>query len=612
MALQRRPGASVSQLDDSVRLKDFRVNGPAAIRGPSHISNLAPGAINLPHVSESGSLSSRVRWASVRGMRYWWVLIAALLVTGTASSGRANGRFPESLRLLEYRNNPDWLLLSATFGLLATHDRGKNWYYICEKAFAFEFIEGDPLLEVMPDGTLLSGIYQSLNSSRDCGCTWQFALGEPPPETVWDLTTDTSAPQRVLALLRDSTTLPFKSRVHESSDNGKTWRKLVDLAPNVIDVYTIDIAPSDSKRIYVSGISRPESGPDRGVLLVSKDSGATWEELAIPGTSQNVAPYIAAVHPTNPEAIFLRTDEWIDGVDPSANDALLYSADGGKSWREVFKKGGKLFGFAISPDASTVVIGLGDPLQAGGRSTEPEDLGVYKASMTDLVFQKIYAGMISCLRWTSTGLYVCHAENGGAKVPADDFELGFARNADFTLTTPNPLTVLLKLADVRGPPSCLTTACGASWQTGTEGGVAVCSQFKASCTIPPPNTNLTCHVDDGGIGGGDSSPGADARADSNGMTDAIGAGGGSGTTDAAGAGGSSATSGASGAAGRAGSGTSGSGGAGGGGTGTVSGTASCGCRAMGNHRTSAGPLAFLAAAMLHLRRRCYMNREERS
>ena len=40
--------------------------------------------------------------------------------------------------------------MAATFGLLVTEDRGKNWYTICEQAFALRFLEGDPLLEIMP------------------------------------------------------------------------------------------------------------------------------------------------------------------------------------------------------------------------------------------------------------------------------------------------------------------------------------------------------------------------------------------------------------------------------------------------------------------------------
>ena len=521
-------------------------------------------------------------------MRYWTLLLALLLVSlGVMPSARANGRFPESLRLYEYRNNPDRLVLTGTFGILVTEDRGKNWYYVCEKAFAFDFIEGDPVLEIMPDGTMLGGIIQSLNMSRDCACTWQYSLGEPMQETVWDLTIDRSSPQRVLGLLHDSTAIPIRSSVHESLDSGRTWRKVSDLPANVFDSYTIDIAPSDSSRIYVTGVARPEAGLDGGVILVSRDRGMTWEEIRIPNTSSWAQPYIAAVLPTNPDAIFVRTDEWLDNVDPSANDKLLYSADAGKTWKEVFGKGGKLFGFALSPDLSTVVIGLGDPLVAGGRSTEPDDLGVYKASLKDLTFEKIYSGMISCLSWTSTGLYVCHVEYGPAKLPTEDFELGFAKDANFTLATPNPLSVLLNLKNVRGPLPCLSNTCKESWSMAMDGTPATCDRFNADCNPPASDAGLTCSVDDAGTM-------SDARDEGSGGGGAAGRDGAAGAGTAGGAG----TRGGAGGSGAGGSTTSGASG----GVATNTGD-SCSCRVGVRSERSAAYLAVLLAAALVRRRR---------
>src|SRR3954467_7398161 len=98
-------------------------------------------------------------------MRSFLRLLAAALVGAAASSARANGRFPESLRLLESARDPNHLVVGGTFGLLITEDRGKNWYHVCEKAFALGLREGDPLLEMMSDGTLLAGITTSANIS---------------------------------------------------------------------------------------------------------------------------------------------------------------------------------------------------------------------------------------------------------------------------------------------------------------------------------------------------------------------------------------------------------------------------------------------------------------
>lgn len=70
---------------------------------------------------------------------------------------RANGRLPES-RLLEHPSDPNRLYMTAPYGLLISHDRGQKWYSICEQGFALDYLEGDTLLELLPDGTLVSGI----------------------------------------------------------------------------------------------------------------------------------------------------------------------------------------------------------------------------------------------------------------------------------------------------------------------------------------------------------------------------------------------------------------------------------------------------------------------
>jgi photosystem II stability/assembly factor-like uncharacterized protein len=499
----------------------------------------------------------------MRSIRTW--ALAALLIA-TASPAAANGRFPESLRLLEDPRTPDRLYLAGTFGLLVTEDRGKNWQYICEKAFAFAFVEGDPLLEVTNDGTLLSGIFDSVNASRDCGCTWQYSLGESKTEDILDIALDPSMPGTVVALTQKNDVFPYTADLRETNDSGKTWRKIGDVPATNIGAYTLDLAPSDPKRIYVTGLDRArDASLERGVLYVSKDRGAAWETRDIPGTGNAAQPYIAGVHPTVADTVYVRTDEWIDNAEPSANDRLLLTTDAGQTWRELIRKGGKLFGFALSPDGGTVLVGYGDPMQAGGRSTEPADLGIYRASTQDYVFERVFTGMVSCLRWTPTGLYVCNTEFNPDAIP-NDFELGFAKNADFTLATQNPFTVLLSLKDVRGPSACHSADCNEIWSKSMPGMPAVCEQFRASCTVPAAPARLSCGS--GGAGGG-------ALGDS-GMT-----------------GGAGGTSGAS---------TGGSGGA--------ADDDGCGCRLPGQRSSSLAPLAILATSAL-LAHRCRRARKAR-
>ncbi len=458
------------------------------------------------------------------------LVLAVALAAGFAPvRAHANGRFPESLRLMEYPGNPDRLYLGATYGLLVTEDRGKSWYSICEQAFALQYVEGDPLLEVLPDGTVLAGIYETLNRSSDCGCGWQTVLGSGPKQTVWDIAQ--GAPGTVLALVKDSTTLPARSSVHESTDGGKTWNKLSDLPVEIVDSYTLDIAASDPTRIYVSGVS-VTADKSQGEILVSKNHGTSWTRVALPGTTTGALPYIAAVDTKNADRVYVRTDLWVDDADPAADDALMMSSDGGATWTEILRRGGKLLGFALSPDGNTILAGYGDPLQAGGRSVNSDDLGIYKAAVSvPMGFEKIYSGAISCLRWTATGVYACITEKN-PDVPRPGLGLGFAPNAGFTSATAAPFSSLLSLKNVKGPLACAAATCLESWQMATtDVPVAVCDQLAANCSVNATANVLSCAAATGAAGTGGSGAGG-----SGGGTAGSPGGGAGGTTGAAGSG----------------------------------------------------------------------------
>lgn len=435
------------------------------------------------------------------------VAVAMILTNGVATSGVfANGRFPEAQRLLEHPGNADRLYLATTFGLLATDDHGGNWYSICEHAFALKLAVADPLLEVMPDGNLLGGLRDTLNLSSDCGCTWSTTLGVAAGETVLDIALDASS-GAVLALVLDVTNSPSRSAIHESTDAGKTWRKLSDLPEELVYAFTVDVAPSDSSRVYVSGNISTGPGVTRGVLVVSSDHAATWETLDIMGSDHDSYPYIAAIDPADPDRVFVRTDE-------SPNDALLYSEDAGQTWRELARRPAALLGFALSPDGGTVLIGY------GGLGSNGEDLGIYRATAPALAFEKIFSGAISCLRWTGNGVYACITEDHPI-LPTTGIALGFAPNADFGTATPNPFASLLSLKNVRGPLSCTAALCLDSWKVGTDNVPAVCDLIRATCDVDPALNVLSCPAGHGTGGTGDGGLDGGGRAESDGSSDRL-------------------------------------------------------------------------------------------
>ena len=439
------------------------------------------------------------------------LLLVAALVGAFPKRASANGRFPRAQRLLEHPTDPNRLYLTATYGLLTTGDRGRNWYYVCEAAFALKFLEGDPLLEIVADGSLLGGIFDTENRSGDCGCSWRTVLGESASEIVIDMARDRAG--GLVAIIRDDSMAASGVTLVESTDAGQTWRKLSDLPGGVTDAFTVDVAPSDPSRIYISAFIR-ETGAV--VLLASKDRAGSWEQLDIPGADVMAQAYIAAVHPTDADRIFVRIDNWNFDAEFTAQDSLLHSNDGGRTWTQVLQRQAKLYGFALSADGKTVLAGYGDPNEAGGRTTNPDDNGIFKASTDDFVFEKIFSATISCLTWNATGVYVCTSKFPGMAV-------GFAPNAGFTLGMPNPFTPLLDVKDVHGPLSCVASVCQETWTTGLQGTAPVCQVLGADCGADLSRNTPACGpgISDGGSatagsGGRGGGAGADAAGKSGG------------------------------------------------------------------------------------------------
>lgn len=398
-----------------------------------------------------------------RNSRYSVLACAAMLLS-FGQHAAANGRFPRAQRLLEDPRDPGRLVLSATYGLLVTKDRGASWHYVCEAAYGEPELTSDALTAFTPEGALLAGIYSGVSRAAADVCDFERVLGMNNREAVPDFALAPSRPGRVLAI---QVAIPEDGgpygRLYRSDDDGLTWRPLGErLPPSLRTPLTIEVAPSDADRVYLSGLGADEEG----VLLRSDDGGQSFAQLQIPTDAARFeAPYIVAVDPEDANRLYVRTDAWLyDAATSSAiaDDALLYSEDAGGTFAELLRAPGKLFGFAFSPDGSELLVGYGDPREAGGsRYTDAAALGIYRGSKGSSDFQMRYAGSVGCLTWSERGIYVCtdELETG--------FSLGLFEPASFDVTAPAQVQPLLVLADVPGPiecPACSTAAtCASYW-----------------------------------------------------------------------------------------------------------------------------------------------------
>jgi hypothetical protein len=324
-----------------------------------------------------------------------------------AESARANGRMPGATELFVAKNDARHLVARATFGLVQSFDGGESWQWICEQAINVSG-EADPPLALTADGTLvLLATTGATLISQDKGCSWA-----PAPELeghkAIDLTVDPTDTSHVLVVtstidaIDDAGLVTYANVVFETRDNAASWQAVGTLRSD-FEVETLEVAPSDPRRIYVSGTAN--ESPLLGVIERSDDAGASWERttLDLPPTSGSL--FVSAVDPNDPDRLWVRVPAQGDrfGLFPAS---LLVSVDRGASFSMLGATAQGMLGFALSPDGTRVAYGG----PADGLFIGPADGSGSIEKVSEL--------RVRCLRWNADGLYACGLE------PRDPFSVG--------------------------------------------------------------------------------------------------------------------------------------------------------------------------------------------
>jgi hypothetical protein len=441
-----------------------------------------------------------------------------------AASARANGRFPNAQQVRELGSGS--LVVAGTYGLLVTTNGGRDFAYVCESEMfgqpAGNFTM-DPLLEVAPDGSFVTGSVQAARVSHDLGCgfetveslprNWDFLGLEPLPDAengrVIDLCrrgAGAEAPLLALVAIVDEAGVPLEHRIYEAS-SGTTFVPIgAPIETELADTgLTLDAAPSDPDRLYLTGTLA--GAP---ILVRSSDAGQTWESVPVGAADPDTLErsYLAGVSPTDPNRIYVRVQRrrLTDAGYYLWDDSLLVSDDAGDAFSEPLRHDAALLGFALANDGELVLGGYGDP-RADPALSSRDELGIYAADATlpagAIVFERIVSDLdVSCLYATATGLYACATELdplGADSTLEPDFHLGLHRGAGLP-TARADFTPLLKLRDVRGPAPWSddrVSACDAEWS-------AACAQFFACENDPRDLADgaVVCGDGAGGEGGG--------------------------------------------------------------------------------------------------------------
>ncbi len=399
----------------------------------------------------------------------WTSALCAAVVLSISALARANGRYPLAQQLLVDPSDAGHLFLRSTYGVLTSSDGGAAWSWMCESGIGYDPGE-DPMMTILGDGSVLAGASEGLFTTRDRGCSWpkDSTIGDT---FVRDLATESDG---VVALALTVAVQPdgrYATSVWRSPDGAHTFTDLGSVSSGSALPFTLDAAPADSQRLYVTAAT-PSSGDAGaavapGVLFRSKDGGATWTETPIPGTDRQNAPYIGRVDPTNPDALYVRVQGDWDGTNP-VESWLLYTDDAGDTWREIFRAKADMLGFTLGPDPTTVLVGMGDT-HSTLRPVDTTALGLYRATSPSFTFTHLGGGQVGCLTYSGQTLYVC---GGQAE---DGYELGVSSNDGATVSP------LFQYGTVTGPLACPSdspqaTVCGSQWGIACRG-LGSCPHF---------------------------------------------------------------------------------------------------------------------------------------
>ena len=376
-------------------------------------------------------------------------LAAAAAVFVVGGGARANGRYPAASLVVFDPNDANHFVMSATIGLLESRDGGTSFRWRCESVLGAPGPQ-DLMTAITATGATVTAKFDGVVTSSD-GCSF-FAPPELAGKSMGDLALRRSTPHELVAFYIDSRIDGgFDSQLVRSDDDGHTWAPLgaplpIDLLPQ-----TIDVAPSDASRVYVSARFGPTQSY-ASTLLRSKDGGVTFDSTEIPETANHHLAYIAAVHPFDPDRIYLRV------YDPLGT-LIWLSDDGGLTFRKVFTGTDQIYGFAVSPDGMQIALG------------GPGD-GTWVGAADGTGFTRRADIQPNCLAWSADGLFAC------ADQMVAPFSLGRSRDMGATFETV-----------LRFDALCGQTGCGAD----TDAGLACARDWE----LVAPAVGTTCGTDAG-------------------------------------------------------------------------------------------------------------------
>jgi photosystem II stability/assembly factor-like uncharacterized protein len=173
-------------------------------------------------------------------------------------------------------------------------------------------------------GVEIGGVHRS----RDAGKTWTKTSSGLISEDLHGLAVIRQEGRRKLFATTNK-------GLHVSHDDGDNWTHRPLATEWAYLRAVVPKAGSDNVLFLTNGDGPPGSN---GRLLRSRDYGETWEDAGLPGIV-NSTPWCVAVHPDEPDLIFVCTNL----------GQLFRSEDGGETWSKLKRELGEIRSLILRP-----------------------------------------------------------------------------------------------------------------------------------------------------------------------------------------------------------------------------------------------------------------------
>jgi uncharacterized protein (TIGR03382 family) len=366
-------------------------------------------------------------------MLRYLALASVLAASGVA---QANGR-PAGTSTINFRQGHEQdIAAGMTFGMVISHDGGATWHWMCEKAVLYGGLF-DPDYVYAPSGALFATTFDGSLVNRD-GCVFApiAAFGKKFFSSI------TQGPDG--ALLMAAADVPDgmgnlgDAKIYKSTNDGMAFNTGAT-AGMINDWYnSIEVAPTDATRVYVSGYRLGTGGARSWQIYRSSNGGTSFTPVTSTGftTSDNSSIDIVGIKRGAPDTVFVR----VSLVDGTTGDAIWRSDNAGQSWTKIFPTTAN----PVKDEMSFVVRANGD-IVVGTRNS-----GAFVARGPTNATWETLAGAphINCLVENTAGeVWACTQNFAVPGTPSDD--AGIMKTTNLT-----SWTKVLRYQDIQAPVEC--------------------------------------------------------------------------------------------------------------------------------------------------------------